>query len=162
MICDAHVHVGWYYRYCGGVGERNREDYYYSPQLVTGILKAAGVKEFIFSSISCQRRPPYAEIEKEAIATVESFGSGVHPFYWVTGEFFDADPDFKVLDSGLWDGVKIHELETPWVKKRPKDLERILAVLEERDVPVQFHSGEDEGCYPHELLPFVKRHPNLR
>ena len=162
MICDAHVHVGWYYRYCGGVGERNREDYYYSPQLVTGILKAAGVKEFIFSSISCQRRPPYAEIEKEAIATVESFGSGAHPFYWVTGEFFDADPDFKVLDSGLWDGVKIHELETPWVKKRPKDLERILAVLEERDVPVQFHSGEDEGCYPHELLPFVKRHPNLR
>ncbi len=52
--------------------------------------------------------------------------------------------------------------ETPWVKTRPKDLDRILSVLEERNVPVQFHTGEDQGCYPHELLPFVKRHPRLR
>ena len=80
----------------------------------------------------------------------------------MTGPFYDADPDFKILDGGLFEGVKIHELETPWVKERPKDLDRILSVLEERDVPVQFHSGEDEGCYPHEILPFAKRHPKLR
>ena len=38
----------------------------------------------------------------------------------------------------------------------------MLSVLEERDVPVQFHAGEDAGCFPHELLTFAKRHPNLR
>ena len=76
--------------------------------------------------------------------------------------WYDDDPDFKILDRGLFEGVKIHELETPWVKERPKDLDRILSVLEERDVPVQFHAGEDAGCIPHELLPFAKRHPNLR
>ena len=27
---------------------------------------------------------------------------------------------------------------------------------------MQFHAGEDTGCFPHELLPFAKRHPNLR
>lgn len=78
-------------------------------------------------------------------------------FYRTTG-----DEKFKILDNGLFEGVKIHELETPWVKERPKDLERILSVLEERDVPVQFHSGEDIGCFPHELLSFAKRHPKLR
>ena len=222
MICDVHVHVGWYYRYSAGVGERNREPHYYAPQFVSDILKSAGIDEFIFSSISCQRQLSYAAVEKEALDVVEAFGiqeieqrrvqeskhrldahaihlgdedvgtveekallvivcetkaarheliyqlvvdafgKGAHPFYWVTGAFFDADPDFKVLDSGIWEGVKIHELETPWVKTRPEDLERVLSILEERNVPVQFHTGEDEGCYPHEILPFVMRHPNLR
>ena len=162
MICDVHVHVGWYYRYSAGVGERNREPHYYAPQFVSDILKSAGIDEFIFSSISCQRQLSYAAVEKEALYVVEAFGKGAHPFYWVTGAFFDADPDFKVLDSGIWEGVKIHELETPWVKTRPEDLERVLSILEERNVPVQFHTGEDEGCYPHEILPFVMRHPNLR
>ena len=126
------------------------------------MLKRCGVDEFIFSSISCQRHVTIAEVEREARETQEVFGSGAHPFYWVTGPFYDADPDFKILDNGLFEGVKIHELETPWVKERPKDLERILSVLEERDVPVQFHSGEDAGCSPHEILPFAYRHPNLR
>jgi len=126
------------------------------------VLKRCGVDEFIFSSISCQQHVTIAEIEREARETQAVFGPGAHPFYWVTGPFYDSDPDFKILDNGLFEGVKIHELETPWVKERPKDLDRILSILEERDVPVQFHSGENEGCYPHDLLPFAKRHPNLR
>ena len=140
----------------------DRSDFYYEPKVVASVLKRCGVGEFIFSSISSQRHATVAEVECEVRETQAAFGLGAHPFYWVTGPFYEADPDFKILDKGMFEGVKIHELETPWVKERPKDLERILSVLEERDVPVQFHSGEGDGCYPHELLPFVKRHPKLR
>ena len=118
--------------------------------------------EFIFSSISCQRHVTIAEVEREARETQAAFGPGAHPFYWVTGPFYDADPDFTILDKGLFEGVKIHELETPWVKEHPKDLDRILSILKERDVPVQFHSVEDPGCLPHELPPYARRHPKLR
>ena len=161
MICDAHVHVGRFYRLTDAA-TFDRSDFYYEPKVVADVLKRCGVDEFIFSSISSQRHVTIPEVEREAHETKEAFGPGAHPFYWVTGPFYDADPDFKILEKGLFEGVKIHELETPWVKECPKDLERILSVLEERDVPVQFHSGEDEGCYPHELLPFAKRHPKLR
>ena len=161
MICDAHIHVGRYYRMTDAT-TFDRSDFYYEPKVVASVLKRCGVDEFIFSSTSVQQKVSIEDIEREANETQEAFGPGAHPFYWVTGSFYDNDPDFKILDKGLFEGVKIHELETPWIKERPKDLERILSILEERDVPVQFHSGEDEGCFPHELLPFVKRHPKLR
>lgn len=160
-ICDAHIHVGRFYR-LKDPESFSREDFYYEPKMVAQVLKSCGVSEFIFSSISCQRHVSVEDVKREARETCEAFGSGAHPFYWVTGPLYDNDPNFKILDEGLFEGVKIHELETPWVKERPKDLERILSVLEERNVPVQFHSGEDEGCFPHELLPFALRHPNLR
>jgi len=160
MICDAHIHVGRYYRLTDP-DTFDRSDFYYEPKVVAEVLKSCGVDEFIFSSISCQRHVTLEEVERETRETQAAFGKGAHPFFWLTGPFYDGDRDLKVLDSGLWEGVKIHELETPWVKERPKDLERILSILEERNVPVQFHSGEDRGCYPHELLPFAKRHPKL-
>lgn len=161
MICDAHIHVGRFYR-MADAATFDRSDFYYEPQVVADVLKRCGVDEFIFSSISCQRQVAVAEVEREARETQAAFGPGAHPFYWVTGPFYDADPNFRILDKGLFEGVKIHELETPWVKERPKDIERLLSVLEERDVPVQFHSGENDGCHPHDLLPFARRHPNLR
>ena len=161
MLCDAHVHVGRFYRLTNAA-TFDRSDFYYEPKVVADVLKRCGVDEFIFSPMALQDVVPIEEVVREARETQETFGQGAHPFYWVTGSFYDADPDFKILDDGLFEGVKIHELETPWVKERPKDLERILSVLEERDVPVQFHSGEAPGCNPHELLPFAKRHPKLR
>lgn len=154
MICDAHVHVG-------RVGDL-RTPRKYPPAEIAGILKEHGVSEFFFSSMNSQAGLPFTRIEKDATDTIDAFGFGAHAFYWLAGRFYDADPELKALDSGIWDGVKLHELETPWVKERPNDLDRILSILEERDVPVQFHTGEDPGCYPHELLPFVKRHPRLR
>lgn len=153
-ICDAHVHVG-------DIGDdRSVKDF--KAAEIAEILKRQGVDEFIFSSMNAQKGLPFETIERDAIETKAAFGPGAHAFYWLAGRFYDADPEIKTLDSGLWKGVKLHELETPWVKKRPKDLDRILSLLEERGVPVQFHTGEDQGCYPQELLPFVKRHPRLR
>lgn len=154
LICDAHVHVGRI-----GDGRTRRA---FEPVEIVEILKAHGVSEFIFSSMNSQSGASMDKIVQDAIETQTAFGRGAHAFYWLAGRFYDEDPDLKALDNEIWDGVKLHELETPWVKKRPKDLDRILSILEERDIPVQFHTGEDAGCYPHELLPFAMRHPKLR
>jgi len=161
MLCDAHIHVGRYYRLTNP-DTFDRSDFYYEPKVVAETLKSCGVDEFIFSSISCQRHVTLEDVTREAHETQEVFGAGAHPFLWVTGPFYDEDRKLKELDSAIWEGVKLHELETPWVKERPKDLERILSILEERDVLVQFHGGEDIGCYPREIVPFVKRHQKLR
>ena len=153
-ICDAHVHVG-----TPGFGDIPPEA---DPHFVANLFRRCRVDEFVFSSLSAQFGSPVGVLEREAVETKEAFGEGAHAFYWLAGRFYDADPDLKTLDSALWEGVKLHEKETTWVRDRPKDLDRILSLLEERGVPVQFHTGEDAGCYPHELLPFVKRHPRLR
>jgi predicted TIM-barrel fold metal-dependent hydrolase len=154
MICDAHVHVG-----TAPDGALPAEA---SPRFVAGLLKTCGIAEFVFSSLGAQMGQPLSRIERDAAETREAFGAGAHAFLWLTGRFFDADPGLKALDSGIWEGVKLHEKETPWVKERPGDLERILRILEERGLPVQLHAGEDDGCRPRDLLPFVRRHPRLR
>lgn len=101
-------------------------------------------------------------VEREALETKDAFGAGAHAFLWLTGRYYDADPNMKALDSGIWEGVKLHERETAWVKERPRDFERILCILEEHGLPLQIHGGEDEGCRPSDLLPFFRRHPRLR
>ena len=97
MICDAHIHVGRYYRLVNPE-TYDRSDFYYEPRVIAETLKRCGVDEFIFSSISCQRHVSIADVEREAHETQAAFGLGAHPFYWVTGPFYDDDPDFKILD----------------------------------------------------------------
>ncbi|MBQ7251652.1 MAG: amidohydrolase family protein [Kiritimatiellae bacterium] len=118
--------------------------------------------EFVFSSLDAQMGVPFEVVERDAVETREAFGAGAHAFLWLTGRFYDVDPGLKALDGGIWEGVKLHERETAWVRARPKDLERILCILEERGLPLQIHGGEDEGCRPGDLLPFFRRHPRLR
>lgn len=161
MVCDAHIHVGQYYR-MEDPETFVRHEYYYAPELIAKVLEECDVGEFIFSSLTCQCDAQLEVIEREARQVQASFGSGAHPFLWLTGSFYDADRGLTMLDNPLWEGVKIHELETPWVKERPKDLDRILSILEERGLPVQFHAGEDDGCHPHQLLPFARRHGGVR
>lgn len=154
MICDAHIHVG-------DLGD-DRTAREFKPAEIAAILKRQGVDEFIFSSMNAQKGLPFEVVQRDAVETKVAFGDGAHAFLWLAGRFYDADPAITALDSAIWEGVKLHEKETPWVKTRPRDLDRILSILEERNVPVQFHTGEDAGCFPHEILPFVKRHPRLR
>lgn len=154
MICDSHVHVGTPQN-----GEFPTEA---KPRLVADLLRRCGVSEFIFSSLGAQMGVLFKDIERDAVETKEAFGVGAHAFLWMTGRYYDADPDLKALDSGIWEGVKLHERETPWVEERPKDFERILCILEERGLPIQVHAGEDDGCRPGDLVPFFRRHPGLR
>lgn len=154
MICDAHVHVG-----TPGLGDIPQEA---SPRFVADLLRKCGVREFLFSSLSAQFGASIGEIGQEATEVNKAFGDGAHAFLWLVGRYYDADPKLGTLDSGVWEGVKLHGKETPWVKERPRDFDRILAICEERGVPVQIHAGDDAGCRPCDILPFVMRHPRLR
>lgn len=156
MICDAHVHVGYF----GRLGYE--EPFYYSPRRISSILKRCGVDEFIFSSSSALFG--YSEttaVHAEAAELKRCFGKGAHAFCWISGEMYDADRNLTFLENGIYDGVKLHELETKW-SKRPADFDRIMSILEERKIPLQLHTGENTGCYPHDYVPFVKKHPGLK
>ena len=154
MICDAHVHVG-----TPSNGELPAEA---SPRFVADLLRRCGIAEFIFSSLGAQMGVPFGDIERDAFETREAFGAGAHAFLWLSGRYYDTDPDLKTLNSGIWEGIKLHERETAWVKERSRDFERILCILEERGLPLQIHAGEDAGCRPSDLLPFFLRHSGLR
>ena len=79
MLCDAHIHVGRYYR-LDNCDTFDRSDFYYEPQVVAETLKSCGVDEFIFSSISCQRHVSLDEVTREVRETQTAFGEGAHPF----------------------------------------------------------------------------------
>ena len=44
MICDAHIHVGRYYRMTDAEAF-DRSDFYYEPKVVADVLKRCGVDE---------------------------------------------------------------------------------------------------------------------
>ena len=48
MICDAHIHTGYYLR--AGYAE----PFYYSPRRIVGLMDRCGVDEFIVSSTCAQ------------------------------------------------------------------------------------------------------------
>ena len=66
------------------------------------------------------------------------------------------------METGLFEGVKLHELETPWMQKRQKDLEKVLSFAEERVLPVMFHASPVDGCRPSELAKVAFAHLGIR
>ncbi len=152
---DAHVHVGYYSR----IGRE--EPFYYSPRRVVGVLRRCGVEDFIVSSTCAQVRCiPLADILREAREMRRVAGACAHQFFWLTGQFYDVDRELKVLDAGLYEGLKLHELETLWMGARRRDLERVLAIAEERRLPVQFHCGP-EPCSPCALAKMAAKFPSV-
>ena len=156
MIADAHVHVGWYNRRTGGVK-------YYSPRRVVGVLKRCGVDEFVVSSTSAQAAGITAKgLMDEAREIKRIAGRRAHLFYWLTWKLYLKDRALGFLDSQLFDGVKFHELETPWMGRHRKELEVVLCEIERRGLRVvQFHSCPYGKSQPHVLEELAKEHPNL-
>ena len=66
-----------------------------------------------------------------------------------------------MFDTGLYEGIKFHELETPWNGRRKRDLERILAIAAESGLAVQMHSG-GKNCMPLELAKWAEKYPTVR
>lgn len=157
MICDAHIHVGYYER----LG--HDEPFYWSPRRIAGVLARCGVSEFIVSSTNAQvEGVAKQDILREAREVRLRAGSGAHQFYWLSGRLYDEDRSLSFLDSGLFEGLKFHELETPWMEKREKDLLRILAIADERGLPVQFHCAPIGGCAAAYLMSLAERFPSVR
>lgn len=161
MICDAHVHVGWYPRLRPGAAEP--EPFYLSPRRLCSVLRRGGVGAFVFSSTSAQAPGVrLADLHREARVVKRLWGPGAHAFLWLAGRGFDEDPSLGILGSGLYDGVKLHGGETDWLGSRPRELETILRAAELHGLRVQVHCGENPGTRPLEWLPIARRHPGIR
>ena len=157
MLCDAHVHVGYYSR------KGREEPFYYSPRRVVGVLNRCGVDEFIVSSTCAQVEGiGIADIVREAREVKRLAGRRAHVFFWLSGRLYDEDTEMRWLDSGLFEGFKFHEGETPWMQRRQKDLRRILSVANERELPVMFHSDQGEWSHPLKLAKLVCEFPSIR
>ena len=52
-------------------------------------------------------------------------GTRAKIFHWLSGAFYEKDPNLTALETGLFDGIKLHELEGHWVEKRPEALRRV-------------------------------------
>ncbi len=163
MICDAHIHVGEWARLLDENDLAKIEPVYVSPKMLCAELKRQGVDEFIFSSTTVMKEDSTIDdLIFEAQEVKRIFGDGAHPFLWLSYRHWQQDKSLSLLDTTLFEGVKLHEKESHWVQSHSEELEDVLTSVEERGLPVQFHGGEDEGCHPFDLLPFAKRHPNIR
>lgn len=156
MITDAHVHMGYYPR----IGCEDLE--YYSPRKVLGVLNRCGVREFIVSSTCAQVDEIGIEaIICEAHEMKRLAGNRAHIFFWLSGHLFDEDPALSWLGSGLFEGIKFHEKETPWFSQREIELRQILDRAARQGLHVQFHTGDDNGCRPVELIRLAKDYPTI-
>ena len=156
MICDAHIHMGYFPR--AGYSE----PFYYSPRRIVGLMDRCGVDQFIVSSTCAQvEEISIADMIREAREMKRLAGNRAHVFCWVSGRMVNKDPGLKFLDCGAYEGIKLHEAETAWNCERPNDLERILSEAHSRRWPVQFHCGESEGMRPAELAKWAERFPTV-
>ena len=156
-MCDAHVHVGYYSR----LG--SYEPFYYSPRRVVGVSRRCGVEDFIVSSTCSQIMEISVEdIVCEAREMKRISGKRANIFFWLSGHLYDQDPEMKWLESGMFEGIKLHEGETPWMRYRKKALRKILSVASERNLSVMFHAAEDLASRPSKLAKVAREFPNVR
>jgi len=157
MICDAHVHVGYFPR-------RGREEpFYYSPRRILGILNRAGVVDFIFSSTNAVWDCEGEAMHREAEEMIRLAGKRAHAFFWITDEYLKHDPDLSKLPE-FYEGFKLHGGETPWLES-PKLLERVMSIARERKFPVQIHTGEKDDKTANPIsgyLPYCRKFPEIK
>ena len=157
MICDAHVHVGYFPR------KGREEPFYYSPRRILGILDRTGVKEFIFSSTNAVWDFTGEAMHREAREMIRLAGKRAHAFFWVTDEYLKHDPDLSGLPE-FYEGFKLHGGETPWLK-HPRLLSCVLAIAGERKFPVQIHTGEKDDQTENPIsgyLPYCRKFPEVK
>lgn len=135
---DAHVHMGYFPR-------RGKEElYYYSPRRILGALTRAGVDEFIVSSTNAIWDAEGASMHAEAREMKRLAGHRAHVFFWVSMRYLEHDPYLERLPKGLYEGLKLHGGESPWLQK-PELLQRVLQLANERALPLQIHTGENDN-----------------
>ena len=157
MICDAHVHVGYFPR------QGREEPFYYSPRRILGILNRAGVDEFIFSSTNAVWDFSGEAMNREAWEMLRLAGTRAHAFFWVTDEYLKRDPNLSELPD-FYEGFKLHGGETPWLR-HPALLNRVLSIARERNFRIQIHTGETDDKMGNPLssyLPYCRKFPEIR
>lgn len=154
MMCDAHVHVGYYPRKGYSVPQ------YYSPRRIVGVLDRCGVDEFVVSSTCAQIvEIGIEEIVREAREMKRLAGRRAHIFFWLSGHLYDEDRTMAWMKTGLFEGVKFHEGETKWMQERKTELYKIIDCVAESGYKIQFHGGDTDGCRAKELMEIAKAFP---
>ena len=169
FFVDAHVHMGYYPRFgC-------KEPFYYSPRRVFGVLARCGISEFIVSTTNSQLACiTLNDIIREAREMRRIAGAMAHQLLWVSGRILDEDPLLASLDASvrprgrcsdgeirLYEGVKLHGVETPWMTSRKSDLRRVLDAAAERNMVVQIHTADDFCCHPHGWGRYAQLYPSV-
>ena len=157
MICDAHIHIGYFPR------KGYDEPYYYSPRRVLGILTRVGVDEFIFSSTNAVWDFTGEAMHPEAREMLRLAHGRAHPFFWITDEYLKRDRNLEKLPD-FYEGFKLHGGETPWLC-HPKLLNRVLAIARERHFRIQIHTGEMDDKFFNPIsgyLPYCRNFPELK
>lgn len=157
MLYDAHVHMGYFARHGFDA------PYYYSPRRVYGIIRRCDVAEFIVSTTCAQVEGVLLEdLNREAKEMRRISGNKAHVFLWVSLNVIGQDRNLEILESGLYEGLKLHEEEAHWIARHQRELMRILSIANERRLPVQFHSGRTGVCRPMILAKYVHRFQDVR
>lgn len=152
MVIDNHVHVGWF------------SDGYHSPKEVWSIAQASGVDDIVVSSTSiCAYACLYKLILREMQELIKLGGEHVHPVLWVRPNMFNgkcryALPQF-LKNNIKWEGIKLHYWAHKAWSYRNDLVEKAICLAENLDVPVLFHTG-DNNCKAAVFEKFIKKHPN--
>ena len=157
-VFDAHVHVGYFPRKDGKGGET----YYWSPARLMQYMQWAGVEEFIFSSTNASWDEHGETMHRETaevLRLAQANGVKAHPFFWCSGDYLEWDSNLSKLPS-FYEGLKLHGAETRWLERKA-DLCRILSIAEERHLPVQIHTGNDNLDACARYLPYCKKFPKV-
>lgn len=156
MLCDAHVHVGCFPRRNGN-GERV---FRFSPARIARDLRLVGVDEFIFSSTNAVWDSAAQSMHADAYEMRRLYGSAAHPFFWVSGSYLKTDRNLDRIPD-IYQGLKLHGGETPWLRT-PRELNRLLSIAAERNLPVQIHTSADSENHAKFYLPYCARFQNVR
>ena len=126
MLCDAHVHVGYF---------RSR---YFSPEDVVRGLWRLGVNRWAVSSTSTSGKP-WAFVRREYERIYELASKRSVLLLWLTPELLTQSRDLRKYDVLPFRGLKIHGANGWQADGKP--LRRAFAIARERNWPVVVHTG---------------------
>lgn len=155
MASDAHVHMGYFPRF------GYEEPFYYSPRRILGILNRAGINNFIVSSTNAIWDATGEAMHREAQEMKKLAGERAHIFFWLSDIYLANDPNLAKLPEGLYEGIKMHSVETPWLKMQ-KEFKRVLDIAREMKFHVQLHTGErGNGNGMIDFLPYCLKYEDI-
>ena len=148
-MIDNHVHIGWY------------TDGYHSPTEVWQAETEAGIMEIAVSSTStCAEL--YKLVVEEMLLLKKIGGDNVHPLLWVTPQMMKTWGIRYMLHSKVnWQGVKLHwGAHREWYYNK-KLLYKVLALAQEKSLPILLHTGESKECQPSVFKSIINEFSNL-
>lgn len=127
---DIHVHTGHF-----------KDGLYFSPEEVAHGMKNLNIERYYFSSTSTGS-VPFSEVRRQIESLVSLSEGRAVPFLWVSPDMLEQSQDLSAYFFRDFAGIKIHGYHQDW-DPNGKPLRRVLAIAQDKNLPVMFHTG---GC----------------